>query len=50
VKHIPHCHQAAGRRKIRRRLEQPVTAPCPTPVVTAANIQFDVARGTGALA
>jgi DDE family transposase len=43
VKPIPHRHHAAGKRKIRRRLDRPVTAPSPNPVFTASNIHYDVA-------
>jgi Transposase DDE domain group 1 len=43
VKPIPHRHHAAGKRKIRRRLDRPVTAPSPEPVLTATNLQYDVA-------
>ncbi len=49
VSPIPHRHHAAGKRKIRRRLDRPVTAPSPTPVFTAANIHYDVADKTRAL-
>src|SRR4051812_24542825 len=48
VKPIPHRHHAAGKRKIRRRLDRPVTAPSPQPVFTAANIHYDVADKTRA--
>jgi Transposase DDE domain group 1 len=50
VKTIPHRHHAAGRRKIRQRLDRPVTAPSPQPVFTAANIDYDVAAKTRAIA
>jgi hypothetical protein len=43
VKTIPHRHHAAGKRKIRRRLDRPVTAPSPNPIFTASNIHDDVA-------
>src|SRR5512132_397722 len=43
VKPIPHRHHAAGNRKIRRRLDRPVTAPSPEPVLTARNLQYEVA-------
>jgi hypothetical protein len=46
VKPIPHRHHAAGKRKIRRRLDRPVTAPSPEPVITATNIHYDVAAKT----
>jgi hypothetical protein len=49
VKPIPHRHHAAGKRKIRRRLDRPVTAPSPNPVFTAANIHYDVAVKTRAI-
>jgi hypothetical protein len=49
VKPIPHRHHAAGKRKIRRRLDRPVTAPSPQPVLTAANIQYEVADKTRAI-
>jgi hypothetical protein len=43
VKTIPHRHHAAGKRKIRRRLARRVTAPSPEPVLTARNLQYEVA-------
>jgi Transposase DDE domain group 1 len=46
VKPIPHRHHAAGKRKIRRRLDRPVTAPSPEPVLTASNIHYNVAAKT----
>jgi hypothetical protein len=49
VKPIPHRHHAAGKRKIRRRLDRPVIAPSPHPVLTAANIQYEVATKTRAI-
>jgi hypothetical protein len=49
VKPIPHRHHAAGKRKIRRRLDRPVTAPSPQPVITATNIQYEVANKTRAI-
>jgi Transposase DDE domain group 1 len=49
VKPIPHRHHAAGKRKIRRRLDRPVTAPSPNPVFTASNIQYEVATKTRAI-
>ncbi len=49
MKSIPHRHHAAGERKIRRRLDRPVTAPSPQPVLTAANIHDDVADKTRAI-
>src|SRR5689334_20663956 len=49
VKTIPHRHHAAGKRKIRQRLDKPVTAPSPQPVFTAANIHYDVADKTRAI-
>jgi hypothetical protein len=50
VKPIPHRHHAAGKRKIRRRLDRPVTAPSPEPVLTATNIHYDVAARTRGIA
>jgi hypothetical protein len=44
VKPIPHRHHAAGKRKIRRRLDRPVTAPAIDPVITASNIHYEVAN------
>jgi hypothetical protein len=49
VKPIPHRHHAAGKRKIRRRLDRPVIAPTPNPVFTASNILYDVATKTQAI-
>jgi DDE family transposase len=49
VKPIPHRHHGAGKRKVRRRLDRPVTAPSPDPVFTAANIDYDVADKVRAL-
>jgi Transposase DDE domain group 1 len=49
VKTIPHRHHAAGKRKIRRRLDRPVTAASPDPVITATNIQYEVADKTKAI-
>jgi hypothetical protein len=49
VKPIPHRHHAAGKRKIRHRLDKPVTAPSPNPVFTAPNIHYDVADKTRAI-
>ncbi|MBV8676200.1 MAG: IS1380 family transposase [Planctomycetaceae bacterium] len=49
MKPIPHRHHAAGKRKIRRRLDRPVTAPTPDPVFTASNIHYDVASKTRAI-
>jgi len=49
VKPIPHRHHAAGKRKIRRRLDQPVTVPSPDPVFTASNIHYEVATKTRAI-
>jgi Transposase DDE domain group 1 len=49
VKPIPHRHHAAGQRKIRRRLDRPVTAPSPDPVITARNIQYEAATKTKAI-
>jgi hypothetical protein len=50
VKPIPHRHHAAGKRKIRRRLDRPVIAPAPEPVLTARNIQYETATKTKAIA
>jgi hypothetical protein len=50
VKTIPHRHHAAGKRKIRQRLDRPVTAPSPEPVITATNIHYEVAHKTRAIA
>jgi hypothetical protein len=49
VKPIPHRHHAAGKRKIRRRLDRPVTASSPVPVLTARHIQYEVATKTRAI-
>src|SRR5512144_598364 len=49
LKPIPHRHHAAGKRKIRRRLDRPVTAPSPQPVLTASNIHYEVADKTKAI-
>ena len=46
MKPISHRHRAAGKRKIRRRLDRPVTAPSPQPVLTASNIHSEVADKT----
>jgi hypothetical protein len=46
VKPIPHRHHAAGKRKIRQRLDRPVTAPSPEPVLTARNIHYEAAAKT----
>jgi hypothetical protein len=43
VKTIPHRHHVAGKRKIRHRLDRPVTSPSPEPVPTAANIHYEAA-------
>jgi hypothetical protein len=43
VKTIPHRHRAAGKRKIHRRFDRPVTAASPEPVLTAANIRYEAA-------
>jgi hypothetical protein len=50
VKTIPHRHHVLGKRKIRRRLDRRITSPSPVPVLTAANIQFEAARKTQAIA
>jgi hypothetical protein len=49
VKTIPHRHHAAGKRKIRRRLDRPATAPSPVPVFTAPNIHYESATRTQAI-
>lgn len=46
---IPHRHHAAGKRKIRRRLDRPVTSPSPHPVISATNIHYEVAAKTRAI-
>jgi hypothetical protein len=43
VKTIPHRHHAAGKRKIRQRLDRPVTAATPKSVLTATNIHYEAA-------
>ena len=50
MKTIPHRHHAAGKRKIHRRLDRPVTAPSPLPVFAAANIHYEAAAKTQAIA
>src|SRR5438067_1551351 len=50
VKPIPHRHHAAGKRKIRQRLDRPITSPSPEPVFTASNIRYEVAARTRAIA
>lgn len=50
MKPIPHRHHAAGKRKIRRRLDRPIAAPAPEPVLTATNIHYDVAAKTRGIA
>ena len=50
MKTIPHRHHAAGKRKIRQRLDRPVTAPSPEPVFTAPNIHYEAATKTQAIA
>src|SRR3954454_9012682 len=50
VKTIPHRHHAAGKRKIRQRLDRPVTAPSPDPVFNASNIHYEAATKTQAIA
>src|SRR3954452_3924675 len=47
---MPPRPHAAGQRKIRRRLDPPVTAPSPDPVFTASNIRYEVAARTRAIA
>ena len=46
---IPHVRHAAGKRKIRLRLDRPVTEPSPEPILTASNIHYDVAAKTRAI-
>jgi hypothetical protein len=46
---IPHRHHAAGKRKIRRRLDRPITAETPDPVLTARNIHYETATKTKAI-
>ncbi len=50
MKPIPHRHHAAGKRKSRRRLDRPVTAPSPDPVCSASKIHSEVATKTRAIA
>jgi hypothetical protein len=50
VRPIPHRHHAAGKAKIRRRLDRPLTAPSPEPVLTAANIHYEAAARARAIA
>jgi Transposase DDE domain group 1 len=50
VKTIPHRHHAAGKRKIRQRLDRLVTAPSPNPVFTASNIPYEAAAKTRGIA
>jgi Transposase DDE domain group 1 len=50
VKPIPHRHHANGKRRIRRRLDRPVTAPTPQPIITATNIHYEAADKTRAIA
>ena len=38
---IQYRHLAAGKRRIRRRLDKPVTAPSPEQVFTASNIHYE---------
>ena len=49
MKTIPHRHHAVGKRKIRQRLDRPVTAPSPEPVFTATNIHYEAATKTQAI-
>jgi hypothetical protein len=49
VKSIPHRHHAAGKRKIRQRLDRPATGPSPEPVFTASNIHYEAATETRAI-
>jgi len=50
AKTIPHRHHAAGKRKIHRRLDRPVTAPSPVPVFAASNIHYEAAAKIQAIA
>ena len=50
MKPSPHRHHAAGKRKIRRRLDRPGTAPSPEPVITATHIPSEVAAKPRAIA
>jgi hypothetical protein len=50
VKPIPHRHHAAGKRKIRQRLDRPVTAPSPQPASTAPGIHYGVSSKARAIA
>ena len=50
MKPIPHRHHAAGQRTIRRRLDRPVTAPSPDPIITASNIHHEAATKPKAIA
>jgi hypothetical protein len=50
VKPIPHRHHAAGKRKIRQRLDRPINSPSPEPIFTASNIRYEVADKTRAIA
>src|SRR4051812_26879993 len=50
VKTIPHRHHAAGKRKIRQRLDRPITAPSPEPVFAASSIHYEAATKTRAIA
>src|SRR5512142_2735496 len=49
VKPIPHSHHAAGKRKIRRRLDRPVTAPSPEPVISESNVHYQAATKAQAI-
>ena len=49
MKPIPHRHHTGGKRKIRSRLDRPVTAPSPEPVLTATNIHYEAAAKTQAI-
>ena len=50
MKTIPHRHHAAGKRKVRQRLDRPITAPSPEPVFAASNIHYEAATKTRAIA
>src|SRR3954467_13659346 len=49
VKPIPHRHHAAGKRKIRRRLDRPVTSASPEPLISATNIHYQAAAKARAI-
>ena len=49
AKAIPHRRHAAGKRKIRRWLDRPGTAPSPMSVFSASNINYEAAAKTQAI-